>query len=633
MNENKNIKESKKKFHDSSKKKNYKPVNNKFTRDVNQEERRFKKNTEEKNFFGFQKNKDSESNFSKNRKFSRDFEDNSFGSKRNTFKKNDRRPKSNQFKTNGESESFSENRFKSNTRPNSGKKFSFRDRNQSEGGGDKERGRYWSKGANNRNPMSGNRFQPEREIQDDIGNRKPRFERQERDDIGNRKFENRKFQDKKFGDRKFGDKKFEDKKFGDRKFGDKKFEDRKFGDRKFDDKKFEDRKFGERKFDDKKFEDRKFGERKFGDKKFEDRKFGDRKFDDKKFEDRKFGDRKFGDNRFKEDRYEDRKFSRSRFEDRDFEEEEEAPELPPEKREVRRSKLDPSEWKQKSLPKTSKKLKVKKEKTETILEQTEEEKLELLSELREESFGGDARNFSDGEPEKIFRINRFLAKSGLGARRDVEALIKDGKIKVNGEVETSLSRKIDTEKDIVEYENEKVELISDKTILAFNKPEGYLCSHHDVHHEKTVFNLLPLKYRKFNMAGRLDLTSRGLMIFSADGETLNQISHPSYAIKKRYIVKLDKVIQESEFVAAFLKGVEDEGELLRAKEVSVIDSENAMISISLQEGKKRQIHRMFKAIGYKVLDLQRVQIGKLLLEDLNLPEGKFIEITREDIFG
>ena len=312
---------------------------------------------------------------------------------------------------------------------------------------------------------------------------------------------------------------------------------------------------------------------------------------------------------------------------------EELPEAPPEKREVRRYTIDPEEMKQKTFPKTNKKIKVRKDKEEGILQSKDDEKAALLARLKEDSITGSERNFTDGTDQTVFRINRFLAKSGLGARRDVEDYIRSGQIRVNGEEETSLSRKIDITKDTVEFNGEKVELVSDNTILALNKPEGYLCSHHDVHHDKTVFNLLPLKYKKFNMAGRLDLTSRGLMIFSANGDVLNQISHPSYDVKKRYLVQVDKPIQESDFVELFLRGVEDDGEFLRAKEVSIVDSETSTISIMLQEGKKRQIHRMFQAIGYKVVDLQRVQIGKLLLDDLDLPEGKFKEVKLEDIFG
>ena len=311
---------------------------------------------------------------------------------------------------------------------------------------------------------------------------------------------------------------------------------------------------------------------------------------------------------------------------------EELPEAPPEKREVRRYTIDPEEMKKKSFPKTNKKIKVRKDKEEGILRSKDDEKADLLARLKEDSVLGSERNYSDGTDQTVFRINRFLAKCGLGARRDVEDYIRSGQIMVNGEVETSLSKKIDTTKDIVEFNGEKVELVSDNTILALNKPEGYLCSHHDVHHDKTVFNLLPLKYKKFNMAGRLDLTSRGLMIFSANGEVLNQISHPSYDVKKRYLVQVDQPIQESDFVEIFLKGIEDDGEFLRAKEVRIVDSNTRTISIMLQEGKKRQIHRMFQAIGYKVVDLQRVQIGKLLLDDLDLPEGKFKEVKLEDIF-
>jgi len=244
-------------------------------------------------------------------------------------------------------------------------------------------------------------------------------------------------------------------------------------------------------------------------------------------------------------------------------------------------------------------------------------------------------NRSDNELHETdpIRINRFLAKCGLGARRNVEDLISQGRVSINGSVITSLSMKVIPGKDSVSFDGEVIELLPDTLVLALNKPSGYLCSHHDVHHDKTVFNLLPKKYGKFNIAGRLDLSSRGLMILSANGELLNAVSHPSTGLEKEYHVEIDSDPMESELVKSFLHGIDDGGEFLRAKEVEVLDSEKKLVRIVLKEGKKRQIHRMFASLGIKVLDLQRVRIGNLNLHSLNIDEGKFVEIKAEDIFG
>ena len=244
-----------------------------------------------------------------------------------------------------------------------------------------------------------------------------------------------------------------------------------------------------------------------------------------------------------------------------------------------------------------------------------------------------AMDESDEDLDKPIRINRFLAKCGLGARRNVEEFIQKGRVSINGVVIESFSVKVKPLEDKVTFDGEEIQLLPDTMIIAFNKPYGYLCSHHDVHHEKTVFNLLPAKYRKFNMAGRLDLTSRGLMILSPNGELLNNITHPSSGLEKEYMVKIDNVPSEGEIVKKFLQGIDDDGEFLRAKEVEMIDSGEGIVRIVLKEGKKRQIHRMFTAVGSKVLDLQRVRIGRLHLSSLDLTEGNFKEIKEDDIFG
>lgn len=259
-------------------------------------------------------------------------------------------------------------------------------------------------------------------------------------------------------------------------------------------------------------------------------------------------------------------------------------------------------------------------------------KKNLLNRLKEKSIAQDARFYGEDTQVEFIRINRYLAKCGLGSRRDVEQFITEGKVKINDVVETNLTRKISIHSDVVKFENSPIVLREDNIILAFNKPVGYLCSHMDLHHEKTVFNLLPPVYKKLNMAGRLDITSRGLMIFASDGNLIQALSHPSHRLRKKYMLKITNCPEERFLRELFFRGIQDQGELLRAVEVEILDKDKGIVMVALEEGKKRQLHRMFQSAGSKILDLQRVQIGKLKLESLNLEEGKTIEIKREDIF-
>ncbi|PJZ42824.1 pseudouridylate synthase [Leptospira kmetyi] len=223
------------------------------------------------------------------------------------------------------------------------------------------------------------------------------------------------------------------------------------------------------------------------------------------------------------------------------------------------------------------------------------------------------------------RLNRFLADCGLGSRRKAEELILGGQIVINGKKVTDLGTRVNPETDIVSYRGDILRPTdAPKRILLFNKPVGYLCSHGDRFHEKTVFSLLPSEYKNYKIAGRLDLNSRGLLILTNDGELAQRISHPSNGSEKEYLVTLKYDPGEKGIQAAFQKGIVDAGEILRAKMVKLVPGKNCVYRVILGEGKKRQIRRMFHASGASVVDLQRIRVGSIQLEKLNLEEGKFL---------
>lgn len=223
------------------------------------------------------------------------------------------------------------------------------------------------------------------------------------------------------------------------------------------------------------------------------------------------------------------------------------------------------------------------------------------------------------------RLNRFLADCGLGSRRKAEELILGGQIVINGKKITDLGTRVNPETDVVSYRGDILRPTDEpKRILLLNKPVGYLCSHGDRFHEKTVFSLLPSEYKNYKIAGRLDLNSRGLLILTNDGELAQKISHPSNGSEKEYLVTLKYDPGEKGIQTAFQKGIVDAGEILRAKMVKLVPGKNCIYRVILGEGKKRQIRRMFHASGASVVDLQRIRVGSIQLEKLNLEEGKFL---------
>lgn len=237
-----------------------------------------------------------------------------------------------------------------------------------------------------------------------------------------------------------------------------------------------------------------------------------------------------------------------------------------------------------------------------------------------------AKEKSGEDSSKEIRINRFLADCGLGSRRKVEELILSGKVKVNGAVEKNLSTKIRVGSDIVQVGNKKLVPPTGAVFLALNKPKGFLCSHSDRFHSNTVFELLPKKYGKLFIAGRLDLDSRGLLLLSDQGNLVQEITHPSEGSEKEYEVILEEELDAKEVKERFTKGFMDEGEFLKAEKVtSLVKGEgSSKFRVILKQGRKRQIRRMFSILGGRVIDLQRIRIGKLSLEKLKIGEGKFV---------
>ena len=158
---------------------------------------------------------------------------------------------------------------------------------------------------------------------------------------------------------------------------------------------------------------------------------------------------------------------------------------------------------------------------------------------------------------------------------------------------------------------------TDKQLLAFHKPVGYVVSSDDPHN-KTIYSILPPEFSHYRYIGRLDKDSRGLLLLSNDLDLVHQLTHPSYAGKKVYDVLLDAPITDRD-IQQLLQWVQDGDDILCAVDVTVLDKD-CYYRITLQEGKNRHIRRMLAVLGYDVLDLCRISHGEYVLGDLE--EGK-----------
>ena len=222
-------------------------------------------------------------------------------------------------------------------------------------------------------------------------------------------------------------------------------------------------------------------------------------------------------------------------------------------------------------------------------------------------------------------LRSFLqVECGL-ARRQITLLIDQGKVFVNQKIVESYKSEL-YEGDCVQIPSLEIDKVfyfgemnvdKDSALVLFNKPKWYTCSKADPHNQ-VFYDLLPQKFRKYYYIGRLDKESRGLMLLSSKPELVHQFEHPSKEIEKSYLVQLDKPF-DRKLKNKILGGIFEWGEFLRTKQLE--KSDFWLLEITLNEGKKRHIRRIFKALGYVVTDLQRIRIGSYCLG--SLPEGKW----------
>ena len=228
------------------------------------------------------------------------------------------------------------------------------------------------------------------------------------------------------------------------------------------------------------------------------------------------------------------------------------------------------------------------------------------------------------------RINKYLALCGVASRRKVEEFIVNGLVKVNGTVTTNLATDIDVEKDIVLVSGTRVKLPDDYVYYMLNKPKGYVCSMSDEVGRKTVMDLIHDDKHRIFPVGRLDYDSEGMLILTNDGDVSYKLTHPSSHVDKKYIVKIEGTMVESE-LAVLRAGVVVDGERYSKCSVKVLSSQDKItrLEVVIHEGKNRQIRKMFEAIGKNVIFLKRVQIGCLKLGGLS--RGEFRQLKPHEV--
>lgn len=275
----------------------------------------------------------------------------------------------------------------------------------------------------------------------------------------------------------------------------------------------------------------------------------------------------------------------------------------------------------------------------------------------------------------IERLQKFLANSGVASRRKCEELILAGRVKVNGEVVTELGRKIDSDKDVVRFDDKEIKQQKNKVYILLNKPIGYVTTMKDQFNRDSVIDLVKINERVVPV-GRLDMYTSGALILTNDGDFVEKVTHPRNEIEKTYNVTLaGKVTNED--VEKLRNGVEINIENDNAKynnkysdkyndknnekqdekysekyndnnnnkinkklyktgkakvKILKIDEEKSIsrLQITIHEGKNREVRKMCEAIGKKVIALHRAQIGNITVKDLPLGKWRYLKQSEVD---
>ena len=232
------------------------------------------------------------------------------------------------------------------------------------------------------------------------------------------------------------------------------------------------------------------------------------------------------------------------------------------------------------------------------------------------------------------KVQKLLARAGLGSRREMESAIAAGRVSVNGSIielgaRATAQDKIRVDGRIIQVPKQE-EFI--RRVIAYNKPEGEVCTRKDPEGRPTVFDRLPSAGRgRWIAIGRLDLNTGGLLLFTNDGELANRLMHPKYELEREYSVRVRGEVSE-DIIKQLKQGVALEDGMANFDRIVSGGGEgvNQWFKVTLKEGRNREVRRLWEAVGCMVSRLIRVGYGALRLER-GLRRGCWIELEKDSI--
>ncbi|MBV9848524.1 MAG: rRNA pseudouridine synthase [Armatimonadetes bacterium] len=242
------------------------------------------------------------------------------------------------------------------------------------------------------------------------------------------------------------------------------------------------------------------------------------------------------------------------------------------------------------------------------------------------------------------RLQKTLAAAGVGSRRACEAWIREGRVRVNGQVVTELGTKVDPQADTITFDGRPVALPKKRYYIALNKPRGVVSTRADVHAARVVTDLVDLQGRPLlRPVGRLDADTEGLIFLTDDGEFLHRLTHPRHHVPKTYRAVVEG-IPDADALVRLAGGVRlDDGMTAPAEGVRLVRANRprpgqdgagagegtAEVELTIYEGRNRQVRRMLAAVGHPVARLTRIRIGAVRLS--GLPPGAWRHLTAKEV--
>lgn len=233
-------------------------------------------------------------------------------------------------------------------------------------------------------------------------------------------------------------------------------------------------------------------------------------------------------------------------------------------------------------------------------------------------------------PEEYERLQKLISRAGIASRRAAEELISRGKVAVNGRVVTELGAKANPTRDKIVVDGRPL-ILSDAApiVILLHKPRGYVTTKHDPEGRDTVLDLLPKKLHAVNPVGRLDYDTSGVLLLTDDGDLLHALTHPSRGVEKVYHARVGGQVLPGTVrtLESGVEIVEDDRRVRSAPcrvKVRAQTPNNALVEISLHEGRNRQVRKMLEAVGHRVSSLRRIRFAGLELDELSAGEHRIL---------